>query len=153
MPASGPVPILSRVQSWDTDHLAEAATNWSNTASLWEDTFAQVSQQMAYPGGMAWKGAAADVAQQRVRADEVKVLELANQLHGAAGVARSSDDQIEAAKRAVLAAVAATEEAGSLWARTSRLLVARPAMPPLSPPAKLKPRPSPPKSAPGSYSS
>ena len=112
MPASGPVPTLSRVQSWDTDHLAEAATNWSNTASLWEDTFAQVSQQMAYPGGMAWKGAAADVAQQRVRADEVKVLELANQLDGAAGVARSSDDQIEAAKRAVLAAVAATEEAG-----------------------------------------
>ena len=49
MRASGPVPILSRVQSWDTDHLAEAATNWSNTASLWEDTFAQVSRQMALP--------------------------------------------------------------------------------------------------------
>jgi hypothetical protein len=112
MPANSPVPNLSQVQFWDTDHLTDAATHWTNTANLWEETFTQVSQQIPCPGGSPWDGAAAGAAQQRSHTDRLKVTGLAGQLHDASAVARSGADQIQAAKLGVLAAVGAADDAG-----------------------------------------
>src|SRR5947209_5384983 len=112
MPASSTVPTLSQVRSWDTEHLTEAATTWTTTASRWEETFAQVAQQMPYPGGTPWVGSAAGAAHERASADLLKVSALANQLHTAAGIARINANQIDLARQAVLAAVDAAENAG-----------------------------------------
>ncbi|WP_099025117.1 hypothetical protein [Mycolicibacterium palauense] len=66
------IPSLSRIVSWDTTHLAQAATDWVGTAEHWEDTFTRVHRGTLSPGGTTWEGAAADAAQERSLADLVK---------------------------------------------------------------------------------
>src|SRR5690242_1207950 len=105
MPANGSVPTLSQVRVWDTEHLTDAATDWTNTAAVWQDAFSHLSAQLPCPGGTPWEGPAADAAQQRALTDRVKVVGLADQLSNAAKIARDGADQIQTAKKRVLAAV------------------------------------------------
>ncbi len=112
MPSSHAVPTVSQVRRWDTEHLTEAATHWTNTANLWEEAFTQASRQMPSPGGTPWEGAAAAAAQQRADTDRLEALGLADQLHSASVVARTGAEQIHAAKQGVLAAITAAEAAG-----------------------------------------
>lgn len=105
-------PTLAEVRAWDTTHLTEAATHWAQTAELWEDAFSQVSTQMGSPGGSPWEGVAAAAAQQRAYRDRLKVVGVADQLHGAAEVARRGAAELSAAKQAVLDAVGKAQQAG-----------------------------------------
>ncbi|QNJ95245.1 hypothetical protein HZU40_13995 [Mycolicibacterium fluoranthenivorans] len=99
------VPSLSQIQSWDTDHLDQAATRWTNTADAWKDSFDSISRQIANPGGQHWIGTAAEAAQSRTSLDQLKVQGLSDDLRAAATAARAGSAQIEAAKKAALYSV------------------------------------------------
>lgn len=111
MPATGPVPTLSQVHAWDTEHLIRAAARWTDTANRWEEVFTQLSAEMPCPGGSLWEGEAAEAAQQQAYTDRLKVIRAADQLHGAAAVAQAGARQLQAAKQSVVAAVAAAGNA------------------------------------------
>jgi hypothetical protein len=53
--AASPVPRLSQIEAWDTSHLHQAATFWTNTATAWEDAFNTVYHEMQRPGGTSGK--------------------------------------------------------------------------------------------------
>jgi hypothetical protein len=112
MPATGGIPTLSQVRSWNTEHLTEAAVHWTRTAVVWEDSFTELANQISVPGGTAWEGAAADAAFASAHADRMIVIGLADELHAAAQIARTGANQIDFARSAVLRVVEAAEAAG-----------------------------------------
>lgn len=112
MPASRLVPMLSQMQTWDTEHLTEAASQWTSTATVWGDAFTQLSAQMPCPGGSPWEGEAAAAARHQAYTDRLTVMGLADQLHDASTIARAGARDIEAAKQRVLGAVNAARDAG-----------------------------------------
>jgi hypothetical protein len=112
MPASGLVPTLSQVQTWDTEHLTEAASQWTGTATVWGDAFTHLSAQMPCPGGSPWQGEAAEAALHQAYTDRLTVMGLADQLHDASVIARAGARDIDAAKQRVLGAVNAARDAG-----------------------------------------
>lgn len=106
------VPTLSQIQRWETDHLREAATNWTNTADAWEDSFRSISRQMAAPGGKHWSGDAAEAAQSGASLDQLKVQGLSDDLRAAAMSARGAAGELETAKRAALHTIGAAHAEG-----------------------------------------
>jgi hypothetical protein len=100
------------VKAWDSEHLTTAATQWANTATVWEDAFTHISTQMPCPGGLPWEGEAAEAAQQRAYADRLTVIGVADQLHEASSIARGGASEVQAAKRSALAAISAAQNAG-----------------------------------------
>ena len=112
MPASGLVPTLSQVQTWDTDHLIEAASQWTSTATLWGDAFTHLSAQMPCPGGSPWEGEAAEAARNQASTDRLTVMDMGDQLQNASVIARVGAREIDAAKQRVLVAVTAARDAG-----------------------------------------
>ena len=112
MPSVGGMPTLAQVRGWGTAHLTEAATQWTATATLWEDAFTEVASQMNHPGGAPWEGVAAEAAQHRAYTDRLKVVGLADQLHEAAQIACTGATQIDEARRLVLRTVQSAESAG-----------------------------------------
>ena len=106
------VPTLSQVRAWGVGHLTDAATHWTATATVWEDTFTQLTGQIGAPGGTPWIGEAADAAQGRAYADRLHAVGMADQLHAAAGIARVGAKEIRAARDAVLSAVDDARQAG-----------------------------------------
>jgi len=112
MPASGLAPTLSQVQTWDTEHLTEAAVHWTSTATVWGDAFSHLSAQVSFPGGSPWEGDAAEAAQQQATTDRLAVMSMADQLQSASAIARVGAREIEAAKQGVQVAVNAARDAG-----------------------------------------
>lgn len=112
MPSSGAAPTRSQVGSWDTSHLTDAATHWTNTAAVWENHFTALSEQIGSPGGAPWEGVAADAAQQRAYTDRMTVIGMADKLHEASAAARAGAREIQSAKQAAVNAINAAEEAG-----------------------------------------
>jgi hypothetical protein len=112
MPANSLVTTLSQVQAWDIDHLIEAASQWTSTATLWGDAFTHLSAQMPCPGGSQWEGEAATAAQHQASTDRVTVMDMGDQLQNASVIARAGAREIDAAKQGVLAAVTAARSAG-----------------------------------------
>lgn len=106
------VPGLSKIQSWDTEHLESAARSWEATATVWENSFAAVHQGSLRPGGTVWEGRAAEAAQERTFADLVKVRGISDSLTEAAGIARRGADQLDYRKRMALVAIEEARAAG-----------------------------------------
>jgi len=77
MAAISPVPSLSQIRAWDTEHLVDAATTWRTTADHWHGSFSQVASHMPAPGGTPWEGAGSETAQLRASTDAMKVDEIA----------------------------------------------------------------------------
>ena len=92
--------------------MAAAADHWAGNAAGWENAATEVSQSMRNPGGSPWQGAAADSAQLRAYNDRLRVISIADQLHAAAGHARSGTTEIAAAKRQALSSIQAARTAG-----------------------------------------
>lgn len=85
MPGVGTgVPTLSQIASWDVGHLEQAASEWTNSATLWEGHFDTLYRQAMSPGDTVWEGRAADAAQHRTFADLLKVRGAADGLRDAA---------------------------------------------------------------------
>ena len=106
------VPSLSHIVNWDVAHLELAASDWTNTATQWEEHFDALHRGTMSPGGTIWEGKAADAAQDGTFADLVQVRGVAQTLHDAASVARRGADQLGYARRSALNAVSDAEDAG-----------------------------------------
>ena len=100
------------MQTWDTEHLTDAASQWTSTATVWGDAFTHVSAQMPCPGGSPWEGEAAEAAQQQASTDRLTVMDMGDQLQNASVIARAGAREVDAAKQGVLAAVTAARGAG-----------------------------------------
>jgi hypothetical protein len=118
LPAAGVVPTLSQVRRWTTAHLTDAADHWTNTATMWQDHFGDLADQISAPGGTAWLGDAADAAYRRAHTDRLTVGGQADMLHEAARIARSGAEEITVAREAVLKLVDAAESAGFVVGET-----------------------------------
>jgi hypothetical protein len=99
---------LSQIQAWDVSHLTEAADRWTVTADHWDSTFAEVHQQVHV---VAWEGAGADAARDRVTVDKAYVASKGDQLREAASVARRGAGDVSAAQRRVLYVVEDAQDA------------------------------------------
>ncbi|CQD11973.1 transmembrane protein [Mycobacterium lentiflavum] len=102
-------PTLSQLQAWDTDHLINAATYWTQTANQWEDTFITVRNQS---NTMGWEGQGGDALRRRTGADLATVSTKADHLRNAAQIARTGASNISAAQRQALYAVEDAQNAG-----------------------------------------
>jgi hypothetical protein len=109
---SGGLPRLADVQAWDTSHLTTAAQHWADSATRWEDGFAEVARHSFSPGGSVWEGAAATAAQDRAVADRTQVNRVAERLRTVSADARIGATELSAARQQVLAAVNAARAAG-----------------------------------------
>jgi hypothetical protein len=103
------VPTLSQLQAWDTDHLIDAATYWTNAANRWEATFTQVRNQS---NTMGWEGQGGDALRTRTSGDLATVTPRTDELRNAAQVARTGASNISAAQRRALYAVEDAESEG-----------------------------------------
>jgi hypothetical protein len=106
------VPSLSQIHAWDTTHLDDAATDWSNRAWQWENTFTDVQTEALRPGGTAWSGDGAEAAAARATADKIVVSDIAGRLHTAAGAARTGAEDIAWARQHALNAITTARSAG-----------------------------------------
>jgi hypothetical protein len=112
MAATSPVPSLSQIRAWDTEHLVEAAGTWRTTADQWQESFSQVASHMPAPGGSPWEGAGSEAAQLRASTDAIKVDEIAVSLRSASTVAGNGADEIDARRQSVLDAIDNAESVG-----------------------------------------
>jgi hypothetical protein len=109
MDVGTPLPTLSQIRSWDTEHLSQAADEWEAEAQRWETTYEQDYQRLAETD---WQGQGREAALERAGLDLVKVRGPAWQLREAATAARYGFAQQNGAKELALDAVADAERAG-----------------------------------------
>jgi hypothetical protein len=110
--ATTPLPGLSQVKAWSPDYLDQAATQWSSTATTWDDAYAEAFRQAQSPGGTVWTGDAADAAVETVGLDKAQVVGASDALQAAATATRTGSGELSAARESVLEAVSAAENAG-----------------------------------------
>jgi hypothetical protein len=112
MAATSPVPSLSQIRAWDTEHLVDASTTWRTTADQWQESFSRVASHMPAPGGIPWEGAGSEAAQSRASTDAIKVDEIAVSLRNASTIAGNGAEEIDARRQSVLDAIEDAESAG-----------------------------------------
>jgi hypothetical protein len=104
-----PLPSLSQICNWDTEHLSQAADVWEAEAQRWETTYEQNYQRLAETD---WRGQGYEAAVERAGLDLVKVRGPAWQLREAATIARYGFAQQTGAKESAWDAIADAEQAG-----------------------------------------
>ena len=109
MDVGTPLPTLSQMRNWDTEHLSQAADDWEADAQRWETTYEENFQRLVQTD---WKGQAQEAALERAGLDLVKVRGPAWQLREAATAARYGFAQQNGAKGWALDAVSDAEQAG-----------------------------------------
>ncbi|MBO0880037.1 MAG: hypothetical protein J2P17_06655 [Mycobacterium sp.] len=109
MDVGTPLPTLSQIRGWDTEHLSQAADDWEAEAQRWETAYEQDYQRLA---DTDWQGQGREAALERAGLDLVKVRGPAWQLREAATAARYGFAQQNGAKELALDAVADAERAG-----------------------------------------
>src|SRR5574337_201905 len=109
MDVGTPLPTLSQIRGWDTEHLSQAADDWEAEAQRWETTYEQNYRRLSETD---WKGQGHEAAVERAGLDLVKVRGRAWQLREAATAARYGFAQQNGAKESALDAVGDAEQAG-----------------------------------------
>jgi hypothetical protein len=109
MDVGTPLPTLSQLRNWDTEHLSQAADEWEAEAERWETAYEQNYQRLATTD---WQGQGREAALERAGLDLVKVRGPAWQLREAATAARYGFAQQNGAKDWALDAVVDAEQAG-----------------------------------------
>jgi hypothetical protein len=109
MDVGTPLPTLSQIRNWDTEHLSQAADEWEAEAERWETAYEQNYQRLA---ATDWQGQGREAALERAGLDLVKVRGPAWQLREAATAARYGFAQQNGAKDWALDAVVDAEQAG-----------------------------------------
>lgn len=106
------LPTKSRIQNWPSAHLDSTAAQLRAWADGSERLFEQHAQNIAAPGGTNWAGSAKDAAYARVTAD-MAVVGRQNQVQrDAADIASNGANDIRAAQRKALEAIAEAEADG-----------------------------------------
>lgn len=106
------LPTRSQIHGWESSHLDATAVQWRTAAAAAESLFEQHRQVIAAPGGSEWSGDAKDAAWRRVTVDLGLVKRQSDIQREAADLAESGFHDIQAARRAVEAAIAAAEANG-----------------------------------------
>lgn len=101
-------PTLSQLRAWDTEHLINAATFWTQTADQWEDSFAQIHNLAQTLG---WEGHGGEALRTRTSSDLATATAKTDELRHAAQIARTGASDISAAQRRALYAVEDAENA------------------------------------------
>jgi hypothetical protein len=109
MDVGTPLPTLSQIRGWDTEHLSQAADEWEAEAQRWETTYEQDYRRLA---ATDWQGQGREAAVERAGLDLVKVRGPSWQLREAATAARYGFAQQNGARELALDAVADAEQAG-----------------------------------------
>ena len=109
MDVGTPLPTLSQMRNWETEHLSQAADDWEADAQRWETTYEENFQRLVQTD---WKGQAQEAALERAGLDLVKVRGPAWQLREAATSARYGFAEQNGAKGWALDAVSDAEQAG-----------------------------------------
>ncbi len=112
MPATSPMPTLSQMQAWVTEPLETAASHWTSTAETWELAFTTVHRETPHPGGVPWRGEAADAAMLRTGTDRLAAVGARDCLHNATSAARYGAEEIQGARQLALEAVEEARAAG-----------------------------------------
>lgn len=102
----------SRIETWDTTHLEQAAARWRTTAAELEGYFEQLRQHVVAPGGTEWEGDAKDAALDRATRNLNTVRAAGDIARSAADQAESGTADINAAKRDALQAISDAEADG-----------------------------------------
>jgi hypothetical protein len=106
------LPTKSQLGSWQSTHLEEAASQWRSLAAESEDLLEEHRATVAAPGGTEWVGDAKDAALRRAVADLGVVKQQSAIQQAIAGTAERGANDIRAAQRAALDAVADAEVDG-----------------------------------------
>jgi hypothetical protein len=106
------IPTRSEIENWDTSNLENAASTGRQSAAESEEVFDQHRQNVVAPGGTNWEGDAKDAALDRVTADLGVVRSQGGVLRIAANIAQNGSDDIRAAQRKALEAIAEAEADG-----------------------------------------
>ncbi|MBU9766540.1 hypothetical protein FR943_22190 [Mycobacterium sp. TNTM28] len=109
---SGGALTRSRLESWDTTYLAEAAARWRQLAAQSEELFEWHRRNVCAPGGAEWSGAASEAAGERVSTDAAVVRKQGDIQREASEIAENGCRDIRLAVEQVLEAIAAAEEDG-----------------------------------------
>ena len=102
-------PSLSALLAWPTEHLTEAAEHWEAVGGR---CYGVAHQVWGDSLSVDWQGAAADRLRTVTHADMLTTSAVADQLHGAAKVARSGASDLYAARSRVRYAVEDAHAAG-----------------------------------------
>ncbi|MGV0805843.1 hypothetical protein [Mycolicibacterium setense] len=102
----------SRLESWDTTYLADAAARWRQLAAESEELFEWHRRNVCAPGGAEWSGAASELAGDQVNADAAVVRKQGDIQREASEIAENGCRDIRLAVAQVLEAIAAAEEDG-----------------------------------------
>ncbi|MGH3639783.1 MAG: hypothetical protein ACRDUX_12235, partial [Mycobacterium sp.] len=113
-PAATASPLLtkSQLQSWQSTHLNDAASQWRSSATQSEDLFDQHRATVVAPGGTEWVGEAKDAAIHRAATDLAVVRQQGALQRGAADIAERGAGDVRAAQRAALNAIREAEADG-----------------------------------------
>jgi hypothetical protein len=103
------IPTLSRIQGYSSDHLVDAADHWGDLADRWEHVHWQVRNEAQ---ALDWEGLAGDALRARTASDYTVAVGQADQLRGAAGIARQQAGELEHLRSRVLYAVEDAHDAG-----------------------------------------
>ena len=109
MPALAAFPSLSALLAWPTEHLTEAAEHWEAVGGRCYGVANQVWRDAL---SVDWQGAAVDTLRSSTHADMMTTSAVADQLHGAAKVARSGASDLYAARSRVRYTVEDARTAG-----------------------------------------
>ena len=109
MSALATLPGLSALLAWPTEHLTEAAEHWEAVAGR---SYGVANQVWRDSNSVGWHGSAADRLLSATHADMLTTSAVADQLHGAAKVARSGASDLYAARSRVRYAVDDARAAG-----------------------------------------
>jgi len=102
----------SQLENWDNAHLKQAEEHWNTVADQWETSHAAVHREATHPGGSEWFGRAAEAAQQKTAAYQLRATGNAYLLREGAMAAGRGFERLEVLKQDALDAISATEAQG-----------------------------------------
>lgn len=105
-------PTKPQLESCQSTHLDDAASQWRALAAQSEDLLDQHRATVAAPGGTEWTGDARDAALQRATGDLAVVRRQSAVQRAGADIAERGAGDVRAAQRAALSAVAEAESDG-----------------------------------------
>lgn len=90
-----PMPPLSHLLSWSTEHLHAGADFWDDLATRWESSFDELDRKLL---DSTWEGPAASTARDATHWDSNRISAAASNLRSAATIARDGSSDVDAAQ-------------------------------------------------------
>ncbi|GCA97384.1 MULTISPECIES: hypothetical protein [Mycolicibacterium] len=114
VPADGGerLPTRQQIETWQTQHLDDAADRWDAKATTSVAAFEQHHRNVVSPGGTAWTGSGNEAAVNRVTTDLGVVRHHADVKREATKLARTGAEDVRATRKLVIEAITEAEDDG-----------------------------------------